>query len=372
MNVRQTIDHINKYIEDNGYHFEKGTVENLYLCLKSKPFAVLTGPSGCGKYSLVRLFCESLGINAANGNFILVSVTENYTASHLIGYKNTNGAFVSGEITDFILKAFHNSETPYFIYLDNMNMSNPDCYLSPIFKALDTRKFTDGDSITSEPVLPGAYFDEKSPYSYLPYPENLYIVGAFTPDDPYYDLSPVIKDRASIIEMRTSDIGMILSKNTKVPEPIEAKNELLKTEYLNAFDSDEEEYMKITSSVLKDINKSLRFIKKEMGYRTRNEILFYLLLNKKHNILSEDAAFDNMMMQRILPRIGGDETYVKTILSTIFKICVPRGVGDYCANSLKMFRALSYLECRYPKSAEKITFMTRRHEEHGNCTFFNA
>ena len=368
MNVQQTIDHINKYIEDSGYHFEKGTVENLYLSLKSKPFAVLTGPSGCGKYSLVKLFCESLGINAANGNFHLVSVGENYTASQLIGYKNENGAFVPGKITDFVLSASRDIEKPYFIYLDNMTMSNPECYLSPVLKALDTRKFTDSHSITSEPMLSDVCFDDMP----LTYPQNLYIVGAFTPDDPYYDLSPGIKDRAGIIEMCISDIGLISGKSSKAPKVIEAGNELLKSEYLNAFDSDEEEYMKITSSVLRDINKSLKFIKREIGYRTRDEILFYMLLSKKYGILSEDEAFDNMMMQRILPRIGGDEAYVKTILSTMFKICIPGGVGDYCSNSLKMFRALSYLECRYPKSAEKITFMTRRHEEHGNCTFFNA
>lgn len=368
MNVQQTLAHINKYIEDSGYHFEKGTAENLYLSLKSKPFAVLTGPSGCGKYSLTRLFCESLGINSENGNFRLVSVNENYTALQLIGYKNEIGAFVPGEITDFVLKALSDSEKPYFIYLDNMNMSNPEFYLSPLLNALDTRKYADDNTITSEPMLPGVYFENKL----LTYPQNLYIVGAFTPDDPYYDLPPKIKDRASIIEMGISDIGLITSRSTNMPKQLEARNELFKSEYINAFDSEEDEYMKITASVLRDINKSLKFIKREIGYRTRDEILFYLLINKKYGILPKDEAFDNMIMQRILTRIGGDETYIKTILSTMFKICVPRGVGDYCANSLKMFRALSYLECRYPKSAEKITFMTRRHEEHGNCTFFNS
>ncbi len=370
MKVKETINHINKYIQNAGYCFEKGCVENLYLSLRSKPFAVLTGPEGCGKYSLVRLFCESIGVNCENGRFKFVSVDDNCTKEKLFGCKNSHGIFVPGEITKFIHKALMNSEKPYFIYLDDMNMSNPDCYLSPILKAIDTRKMADDLSLASEPMIPFDYFEDASEYSHLTYPENLYIVGSISKDTSYFHPTMKIIDRANIIELGTGDIGMIYPKSKKTLKPICADNDFLKPKYLSAFDSESEEFMKITSCILRDINKSLKFIDKEIGFRTRDEILFYLLLNKEFDLLNENEAFDNVLKQRVLTRVGGAEAYVKTILGIIFKLCIPRGVGDYCANSLKMYRALSYPDCKYPKSAEKITFMTRRHEEHGTCSFF--
>ena len=49
MNVKETLKNTNSFIKSNGYHFDNGAVENLYLCLKSKPFVILTGNTGFGQ-----------------------------------------------------------------------------------------------------------------------------------------------------------------------------------------------------------------------------------------------------------------------------------------------------------------------------------
>lgn len=57
------------FLLDNGYLFDKGTIENYLLSLKVKPFAILTGNSGTGKTKLSQLFSQYI----SNNNPILVS-----------------------------------------------------------------------------------------------------------------------------------------------------------------------------------------------------------------------------------------------------------------------------------------------------------
>lgn len=46
------------YLKENGYYFNKETVENYLLSLKVKPFVILTGNSGTGKTKLSQLFAN--------------------------------------------------------------------------------------------------------------------------------------------------------------------------------------------------------------------------------------------------------------------------------------------------------------------------
>ena len=62
-----------------------------------------------------------------------------------------------------------------------------------------------------------------------------------------------------------------------------------------------------------------------VGYRIRDEIVFYMLNNKETGLLAEDVAFDNELMQKILPRIQGSSASVKNMLCELFKFCA----GDY-------------------------------------------
>lgn len=110
-----------------------------------------------------------------------------------------------------------------------------------------------------------------------------------------------------------------------------------------------------------------------MGYRVRDEIVFYLLNNAELDLLSVNDAMDNAIMQKILPRIQGSSGAVKDMLCELFKVCA----GDYAGYqtedndvSTKMLRAAQSSECKYKKSAEKIAFMVRRFEEDGFTSYW--
>ena len=105
----------------------------------------------------------------------------------------------------------------------------------------------------------------------------------------------------------------------------------------------------------------------------RDEITFYMLNNKNAELLSRDEAFDNEIMQKILPRIQGSSAAVKNMLCELFKRCA----GEYESYqtesddiSSKMFKAAQKAECKYKKSAEKIAYMVRRFEEDGFTAYW--
>ena len=50
------------YLINQGYLFDKETIENYLLSLKVKPFAILTGNSGTGKTKLSQLFAQYLSL----------------------------------------------------------------------------------------------------------------------------------------------------------------------------------------------------------------------------------------------------------------------------------------------------------------------
>ncbi|MFK4997015.1 hypothetical protein ACI2OX_03890 [Bacillus sp. N9] len=86
------ISHIHSYITNKGFHFTKESITNFYLCLKTKPFIILSGISGTGKTKIVQLFAESVGATEENGQFTLIPVRPDWSdGSDLIGYEDIKG-----------------------------------------------------------------------------------------------------------------------------------------------------------------------------------------------------------------------------------------------------------------------------------------
>ena len=124
-------------------------------------------------------------------------------------------------------------------------------------------------------------------------------------------------------------------------------------------------------SQLQSINEILQEANSHVGYRVRDEIVFYMLNNKKSGLLAENEAMDNKIMQKILPRIQGSGISVKELLIALFK----NFAGDYSGISQdsvwrQMDKYIKDKECVYKKSAEKICYMMRRFEEDGFTSYW--
>ena len=381
LSVKDTITNIKNYIAAKGFSYEDGLVENFYLSLKSKPFVILAGTSGTGKTRLVKLFAEAVGATTANGRYKMVSVRPDWSdSSDLFGHVDLNGKFIPGAIIDFVKQAEIDSNRPYFLCLDEMNLARVEYYLSDVLSVIETRDFV-GATIQSDPLVSDTYYGSDlaaaGRYGTVRLPENLYIIGTVNMDETTFPFSRKVLDRANTIEFSYVDLIPNFDElPLVVPQAMNLSNAFLKTEYLLLGQCvSESEAVNSYCFELQKINRVLQKASAHVGYRVRDEIVFYLLNNKKHDLIAENAAMDNELMQKILPRIQGSSASVKAMLCELFKLCA----GDYDGYqaqsdnvSDKMKKALNDADrkIKYRHSAEKIELMTRRFEEDGFTSYW--
>ena len=370
MSVKDIVEYIHKYIAAKGFTYDENLIKNFYLSLKSKPFVILAGTSGTGKTKLVKLFADALG-----AEYKLVPVRPDWSdSSDLFGHLDLNGRFIEGALTRFISEASSvNTDKPYIICLDEMNLARVEYYCSDFLSIIETRRFED-DKIVSDILVNKSIYgtsDAYQEFGELRFPENLYIVGTVNMDETTFPFSRKVLDRANTIEFSYVELIPDEFAQEELPPIINVDNDFLKSEYLQLSHCDDKDYIYKICNELQTINTILKNADAHIGYRIRDEISFYMLNNKKYNLLPEDMAFDNEILQKILPRIQGSSIAVKNMLIELFKYCAGDYTGLSGSNTYEqMDNYISNNQCKYRKSAYKIAFMVRRFEEDGFTSYW--
>ena len=350
MTIKEQVAAIRKYIEAKGFNYDGSLIENFYLGLKSKPFVILAGTSGTGKTRLVKLFAEAI-----QAKYLPVPVRPDWSdSSDLFGHKDLNGNFIKGAIIDFVKDAIDDKTTPYILCLDEMNLARVEYYMSDILSVIETREFDENKKITSKPLVSKEYCrnsNGRNEYGELQFPGNLYIVGTVNMDETTFPFSKKVLDRANTIEFSYVDLLSMPSFSTATADEITVTNEFLVSKYitLNDCDAADREYIGSVCTTLSRINSILEIANAHIGYRVRDEIVFYMLNNREADLLDDKVAFDNQIMQKILPRIQGSSESIKTMLGELLKICESE---------------------KYEASAKKINFMIKRYEEDGFTSYW--
>lgn len=365
LSPKETVDHIKSYIASKGFSYEGSLIENFYLSLKSKPFTILAGTSGTGKTKLVKLFAEAIGANEANGRYKMVSVRPDWSdGSDLFGHTDLNGNFIEGPVCSAFDAAMSEPDKPVFLCLDEMNLARVEYYLSDFLSVIESRERGDGGKITTSAI---AQYENGIP-------DNLYLVGTVNMDETTFPFSKKVLDRANTIEFNYVELVPKFEGTLSLVEPLDVPNRFLQTEYLvlERDCADEQDYVTQICDNLQRINDILRKANAHVGYRVRDEIVFYMLNNKKAgNLLTEEQAFDNEIMQKILPRIQGSAVSIKDMLIELFKFCMgdQAGVDQDNGNVSKQMENKAD-SATYKESAKKIGYMMKRYEEDGFTSYW--
>lgn len=371
--VKDIVAHVNQYILGKGFYFDKKDIANFYLSLKTKPFVILAGISGTGKTQLARLFIEAIGYRH---NCEVIPVRPDWTDnSDLIGYTDLSGNFQSKPMLQLIQKALQHKDEPFFLILDEMNLARVEYYFSDFLSVIESREWKN-DQIISDQLVKQSFLQEasnKEQFSGLHIPDNVFVIGTVNMDETTHPFSRKVLDRANSIEMNQVDLNWKKMPTEKVDTANGIYNDFLRSEYINSKDIGEKERSTLDKFVklLQDINEILEEADLQFAYRVRDEMAFYLLLNKKYGLLTEKEALDFQLMQKVLPRIQGSSISVKLVLLGLVKCLegIELSEQEYSPENLQK-KLPAKEELKYPQSLRKIRFMLRRYHNDGFTSFW--
>ena len=315
--------------------------------IKSKPFLLLAGISGTGKSRIVRELaraCWEEGTDEYKAqkpkNFQMVQVKPNWhDSSDLIGYVSRvsgKAEYVAGEFLKFIAKAWEDTETPYFLCLDEMNLAPVEQYFAEYLSVIESRKSHEDGTVTTDPILEKAdeewYFnltasltsDEDIRKQFneegISIPQNLIVVGTVNMDETTFSFSRKVLDRAMTIEMNEVDLhGGLTKRHESIGKLGNAELVGSAVEGVDVY-NDYTDVCDIALGYLQKVNDILEGTPFKVAYRTRNEFLLYVVNNLPYckdengNDLEQGyviaRALDEITSMKVLSRIEGDDTKV--------------------------------------------------------------
>ncbi|WP_188624037.1 McrB family protein [Caldalkalibacillus thermarum] len=386
--IRSIVGATQKYIASKGFYYTGRLIENFYLSLRTKPFVILAGISGTGKTKLVKLFAEALGATEENGQYTLIPVRPDWSdPSDLLGYVDLQGTFRPGPLTKVIQRALQpeNRDKPYFVCLDEMNLARVEHYFSDLLSVMESRRWDDEQSgtITTTELDLGHHSQADPSHDRLYIPDNLYIIGTVNMDETTHPFSKKVLDRANTIELNEVNLAESLSFYHQTAEDEVAEegpttrygNPFLRADYLilqDAFSSETASLIRRVVEKLDGINQILAQAHLQIGFRVRDEILFYMLYNDRFQLMPEQEALDFQIMQKILPRIQGSSMNIKRILVELFNRLGNTNLSEQDHGLYDEMKLRVEANPPYRRSLSKLAEMVRRFEEDGFTSFWMA
>ena len=310
----------------------------------------------------------------APGNYMLIPVKPNWhDSTELLGYYSSiTGKYVLTDFIRFVWKASIHKNVPYFLCLDEMNLAPVEQYFAEYLSILETRKRVYNEKtkkweiITAE-LLPKKIFENlpteirTAPKNNvitlssitsdvsdeintiyqgediqiinflkengLRLPENLFVIGTVNMDDTTHQFSRKVIDRAFTIEMNGEKLDKMFNEEDTLcylddPMTIDKIKPLFvkAQEVLKNYPEDAETIKNYVPKLLDRINGEGIFEDTpfRVSYRVQNELVLYYAAIRPQGHLDENEintylneAFMTILLEKILPRVEGDEKAMK-------------------------------------------------------------
>ncbi len=262
-------------LREKGIRLSERTVRRYHAALRARKFVILSGVSGTGKTWLAELYAEVVGARKH-----IERVAPNWHSNEdLLGFVSPiNNNYQDTEFSRFIHEAAQAWESgdenaEFHVILDEMNLARVEHYFSAFLSALEQRNRGD----TAEIALGNAKIGLHP---------NLYFIGTVNMDETTHGFAPKVYDRAQLV---TIDLD---------PEHF--------AEHVGDW-----EYGKLLIELRSILERTAPF-----AFRTVDDIRAYV----KERVAvgaSWEEAFDEAVLQKILPRISGIETPVGEALEKV-------------------------------------------------------
>lgn len=301
-------------------------VRSFVASLATKRFVILTGMSGSGKTQIALRFGDWLG----RGRRMVVPVRPDWTGPDaLFGYEDALQPPLAGrrawhvpEVLAFMLQAARDPEYPYLLVLDEMNLAHVERYFADFLSGMES----------GEPCLPHLAKDDQGTWrvppdgpAVIPVPENLFVVGTVNVDETTYMFSPKVLDRANTFEFRVHSDD--LSVSLKRPLPVDPGEDELVRGFLAIATDDA--WQEIHPAPERDrfaehfrtVHQLLADGDFAFGHRVFYEALRYASMLAAAGNAGVEAALDQQVYQKVLPRLHGARRRLEPILRALGRFC---------------------------------------------------
>lgn len=313
--------------------------------LLAKRFLILTGLSGSGKTKLAHAFASWL--TESEEQYRLVAVGADWTTNeNVVGYQDALQPALyrkpSNGLLEVILRAAADAVRPYFLILDEMNLSHVERYFADILSAIESRQ--EIALHASAESLKSFENDTLLVPSKIGLPKNLFIIGTVNVDETTYMFSPKVLDRANVIEFRATaeDIAAFLDNPSAVDmEGLQGKGAAFGAAFV-AEASSEVQLKPETATMLKarltEVFAALAPIGAEFGFRTAYEIARFTYFHDK--LAGEgwqfNEALDAQVLQKLMPKLHGSQRRLEPVLKALATFCETH----QCPASLEKIRRM--------------------------------
>ncbi len=347
-----------------------GSVSNRFVAaLLTKRFCILTGLAGSGKTKLAEAF--AMWLCASDQQYRIVAVGADWTGNeNLLGYADALQAGqyrapVNGAL-ELMLRAAADPAQPYFLILDEMNLSHVERYFADFLAAMESANAQLALHGEAGGLALGGGAGALVVPPKLALPENLFIVGTVNVDETTYMFSPKVLDRANVLEFRASvqEMGAFLDDPAGLDmEALQGQGKAFAAGFVQraAADADlaslVDDSGKALGPQLKDdllaLFEALSAVGAEFGFRTAKEIARFMVI---HRELSGPGwvyrdALDAQVLQKLMPKLHGSARKLAEVL-----------------DKLQAFATDKQL----PLTLEKLQRMQQRLERDGFTSFAEA
>jgi 5-methylcytosine-specific restriction protein B len=367
---------LNEWILKTGLTFDEKLITRFITSLLTKPFVILSGLSGSGKTKLAQAFVQ--WICESKEQYKIIPVGADWTNREpLLGYPNglDNKTYITPDsgALQLILEATGNKNKPYFMILDEMNLSHVERYFADFLSIMESkdsiklysgnvREDSEGNKISKE----------------ISWPSNLFIIGTVNIDETTYMFSPKDLDRANVIEFRITkkEIETFL-ENPHKPElkNLTAQGATMSESFLEIANTNEVEKNESAITELGKFFNELKKVGAEFGYRSASEIIQLITkLKTLDNSINDNDSIDIAIMQKLLPKLHGSRSKLVKILIALSGLCIEGITVEEFEKKFDDFYKNDFdgIDKKYPISFEKIIRMYKNVLANGFTSYAEA
>ncbi len=336
---------VNASLTEAALTFDDVFVLRVLASLLTKRFCILTGLAGSGKTKLAEALamwlCES------DQQYRIVSVGSDWTSNeNLLGYADALQAGqyrapVNGALELILRAAADVDKKPYFLILDEMNLSHVERYFADFLSAMESDNAPLSLHGATTKLALGGVGSTEVPDK-LPLPSNLFIIGTVNVDETTYMFSPKVLDRANVIEFRATaeqmesfldnpsgiDLDTLKAQGVSFAAAF-VQRSLAGADIATLTDDAGNAFSPQFKLDLIAAFAELASVGAEFGFRTAKEIARFMVIHKELSGAGwvYKDALDAQVLQKLMPKLHGSARKLGGVLKTLEEFATARGLA---------------------------------------------